>query len=168
MPPRTDRSRRFSIGLSSGRCGRYGRAGLVGPVISQQSPEDVDAAASQRQDRLIVPFAFSTFSVVEGSGFWTASDADQRGCVEDALQLPVVALGPVEVAADTTRVPRCRGQTCVTGQAIGGGECRRVTAGGGKELGAEQNSDAGHAQDHRGGVVAVKPALAELVGWLDL
>jgi hypothetical protein len=107
-------------------------------VISQQSPEDVDAAASQREDRLIVPFAFGSFPVVEGSGFRTASDADQRGGVEDALELPVVALGSVEVAADATGVPRCWGQTCVAGQAIGGGERRRVTAGGGKELGAEQ------------------------------
>ena len=60
------------------------------------------------------------------------------------------------------------GQTCVAGQAVGGGERRRVTAGGGEELGAEQSSDAGHAQDHRGGVVAVKPVLDELVGVLDL
>ena len=86
-----------------------------------------------------MPFACGTFSVVEGPGFGTAADADQRGGVEDALELPVVALGSVEVAADTTGVPRGGGQTCVAGQAIGGGERCRVTPGGGEELGAEQN-----------------------------
>jgi hypothetical protein len=93
--------------------------------------------------------------------------------------LPVVALGSVEVAADTTGVPRCRGQTCVAGQAPAPPLRGQATRGACPEL----TSDARHgswtfavdlpsltgkrATRRRGGYPTRKAATAALTRVLD-
>lgn len=37
-------------------------------VVADEGPEDVDAAAGEGDDGLVVVFAFGPFSVVEGAG----------------------------------------------------------------------------------------------------
>ena len=48
--------------LSSRRGVRCG--GLIGRVVAQHGPQDVEASAGQRQDGLGVGFAFGSFPVV--------------------------------------------------------------------------------------------------------
>lgn len=77
---------RLLIRLSSGE-------GVEGAVVAQERPQDVDAAACEGEDGLGVTLAFGAFAVIEASGFGAGLDADQRGCLEDALQGSAVALG---------------------------------------------------------------------------
>lgn len=77
---------------------------MVGAVIPQQCPEDVDASAGESQHGLRVMFTFGAFAVVELSGLRAGLDAEQCGCVEDPLQRPTVAGGPVQVSADAAGV----------------------------------------------------------------
>jgi hypothetical protein len=51
---------------------------------------------------------------------------------------------------------------------IGGGEHAHVAAGRGQELGTEQHADAGHADDHAGQFMAVKPVLDQRLGVFNL
>src|SRR5215475_8823073 len=124
-----------------------GRRGGVGPVVAQECPQHVDAAAGQGQDGLGVFFPFGAFAVVEGAGVGRAADADQRGGVEDAVEHAVVAARPVQVAGAAAGVAGGGGQAGVAGEVVGGGEGVHVAAGGDEELGAEQGGDAGQAGD---------------------
>lgn len=132
-----------------------------------QGPEDVDASAGEGEYCLGVAFTLGSFAVVEASGLWAGLDADQGGGVEDALQWSAVALWAVQVSADAAGVA---GDGCDAGEA---GELVRGAepvhgGGGGDELGAEHDADAGHAGNHICRGMAAKPVLDELVDVLDL
>src|ERR1700745_3300836 len=61
-----------------------------------------------------------------------------------------VAAGAFESAADAPGVTRDRGQSSDGREAVGVAESSDVPARGGQELGAEDNAEAGHAQDNFG------------------
>src|SRR5579875_2164445 len=98
---------------------RAGGAGLVGLVVAEHGPQDVDAAAGQGQDGLGVLFALGSLAVIEGPGLLAASDADQGGCVEDPAEQAVVAFQPVQVAGAAPEVAGGGGQAGVASQVPG-------------------------------------------------
>ena len=89
------------------------------------------------------------------------------GQVTGAQQPSVVAAGAFEVAADAPGVTRDRGQSSDGREAVGVAESSHVPAGGGEELGAEDDAEAGHAQDDFGVAVAAKSLLDHRVGVAD-
>src|SRR5204862_3746156 len=118
--PSSTGPRRLLIGLSSSK--GEGRCVLVGAIVAEQCPQDVDASAGEGEDGLDVALAFGAFAVIEASGVRAGLDAEQGGGVEDALQGSAVALGPVQVAADAAGVA---GNGCDAGEAgelVCGGE----------------------------------------------
>jgi hypothetical protein len=66
-------------------------------LVAEHGPEHVDPAAGEGEDGLAVPFALGSFALVVGAGGGTALDADERGGVEDALELTVVPARAVQV-----------------------------------------------------------------------
>ena len=85
-------------------------------------------------------------------------DADHGRGVEDALELPVVAVRAVQVACAVAGVARGRCESGVAGEVIGGGKPGQVAADGGQELRAEHVTDAGQAGDDGGVMVGAKTA----------
>lgn len=55
---------------------------MVGAVVAEQCPQDVDPAAGEGQDGLVVFLALGSLAVVEAPRFGTGPDADHRGVVE--------------------------------------------------------------------------------------
>lgn len=135
--------------------------GLVDRVIAEHGPQDVEPAMGQGDDGLGVGFAYGSFAVVEGAGGGIVADRDLGGQLARPQQAPVVAAGSFEVAVDAAGVTRYRGQTGDTGEAVHGVERVYVAAGGGEELGAQSDAEAGHAQDDLGVAVAAKSVLDE-------
>jgi choline dehydrogenase-like flavoprotein len=90
--------------LSSRRGVRCG--GLIGPVVAQHGPQDVEASAGQGDGGLGVGFAFGAFAVVVGTRGEVGADGDLGGQVAGAQQAAVVAAGAFEVAADAARIAR--------------------------------------------------------------
>lgn len=88
--------------MSSRGCG-WG-CDLVAPSVTDQGPQDVDAAAGEREESLDVAFALGALAIVKFSRVGVALNADQRGDVEDALQATVVSRRSVVVAADLAGV----------------------------------------------------------------
>src|SRR5215470_2276671 len=159
-------SRSESSAWRSG-CGDDGFAGGVGLVVAQQRPHDIDTAACQGQDGLVVFLALGSLAVIEGPGVRAVLDADLRGVVEDPVEHAVVAAGPVQAAGAPAGVSRRGGQPGVAGQVVSGVEGGHVAAGGDEELGAEQDADAGQAGDHGGGAMAAKSGGDPLVDLPD-
>src|SRR6185437_4436567 len=93
---------------------------------------------------------------------------DHRRVAEHPVQTAVVAPGALQVPADAPGVPGGGCQAGEPGQAGRRAEEAQVADGVGEELHAEQDADAGHALDHRGELVPVKPVLDELVQLADL
>ena len=94
----------------SSRCGvRCG--GLIGLVVAQHGPHDVEAAAGKCQHGLGVAFPFGAFAVVVDPRCGVGADGDLRCQVTGAQQPSVVAAGAFEVAADAPGVTRDRGQS---------------------------------------------------------
>src|SRR5271155_3141669 len=81
----------FSMKLSSCRGIRGG--GLIGLVVAQHRPQDVEASSGQGQDGLGVGFAFGSFAVVVGARRGVGANGDVGGQVAGAQQAPVVAAG---------------------------------------------------------------------------
>jgi hypothetical protein len=52
------------------------RCGLVGGVVAEHGPQDVEAAAGQRENGLDVGLAFGAFPVVIGAGCGVVPDGD--------------------------------------------------------------------------------------------
>src|SRR5271165_7423956 len=121
--------------LSSRRGVRCG--GLIGPVVAQHGPQDVEASAGQGEDGLGVGFAFGTFAVVVGARGRVGADGDLGREVAGAQQASVVAAGSFEVAADASGITGYRCQPGDAGKTVDGCEDADVAAGGGDELGAE-------------------------------
>ncbi|KUN31410.1 hypothetical protein AQJ27_51415 [Streptomyces olivochromogenes] len=63
---------------------------------------------------------------------------------------------------------RCWGDAAEAGEPVGSAEDAHVAAGGGQELGTEDDAQAGHAGDHFEVLVLAKPGLDELVDLGDL
>nr|CAA09800.1 Hed protein [Mycobacterium avium subsp. paratuberculosis] len=141
--------------------------GVVDSVVAQHGPQDVEAAAGQGEDGLGVAFSFGAFSVVVGARGGVGADADQGRQVAGAQQAPVVASGAFEVSADAAGISWYRRQAGDAGEAVGGGECGHVPAGGGEELSAQDDAESGHAQDDFGVAVAAKSLLDHRVGVAD-
>lgn len=74
--------------------------GVTG-AISDHGPEDVKAAPCRREQRLGVGFSLHAFAVVVGPGGGAGLQCGERGQVEDPEQPPVVASGPMVIAADS-------------------------------------------------------------------
>src|SRR5271166_5687799 len=108
----------FSMKLSSRRGVRCG--GLIGRVVAQHGPQDVEASAGQGEDGLGVGFAFESFAVVVGARGGVGADGDVSGQVAGAQQAPVVAAGAFEVAVYAPGVARHGGQSGYAGEAVGG------------------------------------------------
>jgi hypothetical protein len=66
------------MALSSHRCCR---GGLVGGVVAEHGPQDVEASAGQGENGLGVGFAFGAFPVVVGAGGGVVADGDLCGQV---------------------------------------------------------------------------------------
>jgi len=80
-------------------------------------PDDGDAAASQGEDGLGVALAHGALAFVEAPRFLAAAaDADERGCVTDALELAVVALRTAQVSAGLIGVAGRRRDAAEAGQ----------------------------------------------------
>src|SRR6516165_8583210 len=100
-------------------------------------------------------FPLGAFAVVVDPRCGVGADGDVRCQVTGAQQPSVVAAGAFEIAADAPGVTWDRGQSSDGREAVGVAESSDVPACGGQELGAEDNAEAGHAQDNFG--VAVPP-----------
>lgn len=83
---------------------RLGGCELVAALVSDEGPQDVDAASGQGEDGLGMALTFDALAIVEASGFGVVLDTDQRRCVEDSIERSVIAARPVQVADDTSRV----------------------------------------------------------------
>src|SRR3954469_12775966 len=79
--------------LSSG----FGVSALVGRSVAQHGVQDVDAAAGEREDGLVVGVSLGAFEPVEGLAVGVAERAERR-LEEDALEGLVAAVGAFEVA----------------------------------------------------------------------
>jgi hypothetical protein len=82
--------------LSSGGEGWF----LVGGVVAEHGPDDVDPSSGEGDEGLLVGLSFSSFPVVEGTGGWAVLEAGQGGEIAGAQQPSVEATGPVKVDAD--------------------------------------------------------------------
>jgi hypothetical protein len=76
----------------------------------------------------------------------------------------MVAAGSFEVAADAPGIARYRRESTDASEAVSGVEGLHISAGGGEEFGAEDNAEAGHAQDDFGVAVAAKSLLDHRLG----
>src|SRR5882757_1725763 len=138
---------------------RGGSCGLVGGVVSEHGPQDVEASPGQCDYGLGVGFAFGPFAVVVGAGDGVGADGALGRQVAGAQQATVVAAGSFEVAVDAAGITRHWGQSGDAGEAVRGVEGVHVAPGGGEKLGAERDAEAGHAQDDLGVSVAAKSVL---------
>ena len=73
-------------------------AGLVGGLVAEHGVQDVDAAAGEGQDGLVVGLALCAFAGVVGLAGGVAADGDECGLVEDALEGFVAGGGALQVA----------------------------------------------------------------------
>nr|AAF08612.1 unknown [Mycobacterium avium] len=144
---------------------RSSGCGLVDSVVAQHGPQDVEAPAGQGEDGLGVGFAFGSFAVVVGPGCGVGTDGDLGGQVTGSQQSSVVAAGAFEIAADAPGIPRYRGQPDTPARRST--ESKALMCGGGEELGAEYDAEAGHAQEDLGVAVAAKSVLDHRVGFCD-
>lgn len=122
-----------------------------------------DPSACKSENGLVVALGLGSSALVKVSRLVAGLDADECGSVEDALQAAVVTPWAVQIARNPSGIPRNGSDTAVAGEVIGRGERRHVTARSGEELGAEQRSDSGHAQQDLSGSVAAKSRLDDLV-----
>jgi hypothetical protein len=73
-------------------------AGLVGRLVAEHAVQDVDAAAGQCQDGLVLGLALGSLASVGGLAGRVAAGCDERGLVEEALEGPVAGGGALQVA----------------------------------------------------------------------
>src|SRR5271156_7220739 len=84
--------RRISTMLSSRR---GSGCGVVGGVVAEHGPLDVEASAGQGEDGLGVGFAFGSLAVVVDAGGGIGADGDLGGQVAGSKESPVGAAGGV-------------------------------------------------------------------------
>ena len=124
-------------------------------VVSEQGPEDVDAAAGEGDDGLGVGVTASAFLQVVGAVGTCPHHAGLRGQIEHVPQRSAVAARFVQVAGSSAGVVGDRHQTGCGGQVAGAGEGAEV-AGGDQQLGAQDGPETGHRLDGRGLMVATE------------
>jgi len=139
------------------------RGALICGVVALHGPEDVDAAARQRQYGLSVMFALSAFTVVVRPGLGAGFNAVVGGQVEDAQQSTVVSAGSFEVPADSSGVARYRCQAGDGGEPVGTVEAVQAAVGGRDELGSQQRTESRHTADHCGLLVLSESFLDHVV-----
>lgn len=108
---------------------------IVGVAVVQDGVEDVDLAAGQSGQGLVMSFAFRAFTVVEGSRGRIALHGTGRGLVEDPLE-DLVTAGRAARVADLFGLGEHRGQAGYGCQGVAAGEAADV-ADRGEELGCE-------------------------------
>ena len=74
------------------------RRDLEGGFVAQHRPQNVDPAASQRDQSLGVLLPLSSIAVVEGPGVRRATQAGKHRLVEDPLEDLVAAAHPAAIA----------------------------------------------------------------------
>ena len=126
---------------------------LVGGVVAEHGPDDVDPAASERDESLLVRFPFASFPVVERSRCRAVLQTGQRGEIAGAEQSAIEAAGPVEVATDPAGVPWDRRQAGDTREPINGVEAVQVAADVREECRGKR-PEPWQAQQHVGALVA--------------
>jgi hypothetical protein len=104
--------------------------GHVGPVVAQECPQDVEAAAArERNDGLVVSAGvLALFQVVVPAGPVT-HHAGLRGQIEHAAQRAAVTAGLVQVPGLAPGVVGDRDQAGRSGEMAGAGICRQVSCG---------------------------------------
>lgn len=138
---------RSSIRLSGPSPGRSERC--EGSVVAQEGPQDTGAPAGERDNGLHVLAALTALLEVEVPVRAFADDAGLRRQVKDPAQTAAIALGPVQVAGATTRVPRNWHQPRRAGQMASVRVSRQVT-GGYDELCTEDRAHTGQRFDDLG------------------
>src|SRR5690242_12721008 len=113
-------------------------------AIPEHGVQDVDPASGEREDGLVVAFAFGSFAVVEGAAGGVAERAE-RGLVEDAFEGLVGSASSLEIA-DLSGLFEDRCEAGGGGEVVWGGEAGEVACLG-DEFGGEGGPHPGQAAD---------------------
>ena len=132
--------------LSSSSSGSEGWLRGVGAVVADQGPEDVDAAAGEGDQRLLVGSARGSLLLVVVAVGAIGAQARQRRQVQGVPKRSRIAAGFVDVADPPSGVLRAGYQPGCGGQVTGVGVAAQV-AGGGEQHRTEDGSEAGHRLD---------------------
>lgn len=153
--------------MSNALSGRY-RPVLEAFAVSEERPDDVDAASGQGEDGLLVVLPFSAFPGVVSPRGRTVNGRGLGREVAGAQQSSIVASGPVMVAADSAGVTRDRGYPGDAGESVGILVVVLGSAGRGEEFGGELHTKPRDAQQYFGVFMISKPGLYLGLDLLDL
>ena len=98
-------------------------------MVADHGPKDVYPSAGEGEYGLAMALALGSLAVIERPRGGACLDADQRRGVGDALELPVVALRPVQVSRTSSRVARCWREPGVSRQVVRINEPVKAAAG---------------------------------------
>jgi len=135
--------------MLSSRVGDGGWLFGEGSVVSQESPEDVDAAAGESDNGLGVGTAVLALLEVVVPVRTGPHHGGLRGQVEHMPQRSAVAAGLVQVARASAGVVRDRHESGSGSEVTGARERSQVT-GGGQQRRAEERAEPGHRDDDGG------------------
>ena len=124
---------------------------MVDGVIAEHGPQDVDAAAGEGEDGLLVRFTFGAFAVIEGVRLCASAGRDLGGEVHRPQQPSVVSPGTAQIPVDPSGIAGLRCQAGESCELVDAGERGHVAAGGGEEFRGQQWTETGQAHDDVGG-----------------
>lgn len=132
---------------------------MVNGVVSEHGPQDVDAAAGEGEDGLLVCFTFGAFAVIEGVRLCASAGRDLGGEVHRPQQTSVVSPGTAQIPVDPSGIAGLRCQAGESCELVDAGERGHVAAGGGEEFRGQQWTETGQAHDDVGGAMSAKSFL---------
>lgn len=117
--------------------------GVIRRSVSEHGPDDVDAAACEGDEGLLVGLPFGALALVERAGHGACAGGDERGLEAGVQQSAVVSAWSVVVAGDLPGVTWDGCEAGEAGEPVGGLERGEVSAGCGEEVGGEPVAEPG-------------------------